>query len=1126
MRCFRLTYRAYLVLNKPLDELVGLLGFEVPTGPQVDLAGVKADGLVLHWKPRDDRKTTHRYDIQVNGAIVGEVSHADTSIVIANLCPEKLYIVRVITVNSVDFRAASEPIRVYTKSSASGDFYHASSASLDDYEGPTGPPTVSPVKRVQDSSAPPPTPPPMIRESSSGPGQPKRSLIGRRPSPAVLGIDTQNLGYENDHEEDAAESQHALTEKLDEIGRETTDIDRQIQEDDHEAGLAKVALVKERDELRADLREKEETSRDLRKQVNTLERNNQTAQNKKNAQEKALQQKLSERQKLKDDAVRWEAEITEMKAEITSMHAQKASFLAEAETEKAALQEKQNQELHTLKTIEDENREVGLQIKQLEREATNSPSNAEPNEYNDALAVQELEEDRYWHERLRSIEEQYVAAAQAMENARRLCFEATGNLAMAKQRHADMAHVASAVPIFDQPISRANSQRHNRRQLGAPATTSQSSASPFPVTTTPTFTNGITSISPTFTTTASPFFNINNGMTLDRPMNGVHFEDADVEKLTGGAPMSPGAGADLLPADLLSNADEEPRGFLGPAAPIKSRQNSDGDSEGRQHSTAQMLPGLGALPGLGVLPGLGASNQANGPASPGSIRSHSPILFASPGASASNLVFNSPENALDSDRRSVRSSRSNRAASGSMMHSGSRFTQILGLDKLNRQRGKTLSDDGPALGSLTKSQSQSMPRGADEPPEEESSLGRRRNSSHSGNFFGGMLTRNSAHSKSTGEDSMPTQKHIATRRRPFNMFGSKTDGWAAILGADNRPSSPRPGSTHSTELPRPSGDSTNWGFWPSAVEPFGQRSSPLSADWVSSRPEMTPSNLPWGGSRVASRRPSVQQGPSSGIPDFILEDDDHSDDDENYMPLPPIGTKPAQMPPRVPSPKLNPAAKDFKSLFSRSEKKARKDDADKKENDVTTPLASRSEQMPFGSPEMDYDHSSPALSRRSRDNRSIATADSSMNEFSTRNSLDRSVSFTPSEMQTPASLASTAGSNKESFMAKLTRKSSSGKFSLPVFSREKKARPTREERIMDEEDDALTSSLDSISREDGQGKKSDRGGSVRSWSSMFTGSIRKGKDRADKTPSRASLSEASAASETGDDDEDDEDGGR
>lgn len=66
----RLIYRACLVLNKPIDELVNLLGFDIPVGPHVDLAGVKADGVVVHWKPSDERKSsTNRYEVQVNGNV-------------------------------------------------------------------------------------------------------------------------------------------------------------------------------------------------------------------------------------------------------------------------------------------------------------------------------------------------------------------------------------------------------------------------------------------------------------------------------------------------------------------------------------------------------------------------------------------------------------------------------------------------------------------------------------------------------------------------------------------------------------------------------------------------------------------------------------------------------------------------------------------------------------------------------------------------------------------------------------------------------------------------------------------------------------------------------------------------
>ncbi|KAI5195706.1 hypothetical protein E4T38_08901 [Aureobasidium subglaciale] len=1093
-----LTYRAWLVIHKPLEELVGLLGCEIPQHPHVDLAGIKADGFVLHWKAVDDRKSMHRYEIQLNGSIVGQISHANTSFAISNLRPNQLYIVRVITVNAVEFRAASSPIRLCTKSADSQDFFDPSWST----ESASSGPVIRPLHVFQpDTPAIPATPPPLVRETSNGPLQAKKSLFGRRPSP-LPGLDTQLSSFDEANDEDGSgDNQQALTEKLDEIGRETAEVDRQIQEEEQEAIAAKASLVKERDELRGELKEKDDTSRDLRKQVNALERNNQAAQNKKNAQEKALQQKQSERQKLKDDAARWQKEMAQITEDMGSIEEQKQTLLQDTEREKVELLEKHAQELQTLRSMEDENKEVGAQIKKLEREMTDSPSGSEPNEHNDALAAIEAEEDRQWAERLRRLEEQYVIAHQNMDAARRYFETAISQLSLVKQRQSEITHMASAIPpIFDQPISRASSLRQRRPPSGPSA--NNSNGSPFAPSTAPAFssalaTSGPTTIPPGFTTSASSFFNFNNGMTLDRPLD--DFSPAEIDKLTGGAPMSPSAGAELLPAGLLSNADED---FLPPA----------------------VLPGLGA--------GLGASrpfDQLQGPTSPGSVGSNSPSLLASPRASANNLIFHSPETGMDSDRRSIRSNRSARAASGSAPHTGaSRFGQILGLDKLNRQRGKTLSEEGPALGSLSKSQSQSLPR--NDEADELAGSGRRRNSSHSGNFFGLNLGRTTGHTKSMGAESLPTQKHIAVRRRPFNMFGAKTDGWAAILGQDRAAalnersnvlsnlgkddgrSSPRPISVHSNELPRPSQDSSSWGLW-SSNEPYNQRSSPLSSDWMAA--PAVPHNMWNSSSRQTSRRPSIQHGQSGGSLSYDMLDDMDNNSSYAFSPpqstasLAPIGTKPAHMLKRnIPDPKLNPAAKDFRSLFSRPSSIS--SDAEDEEDDRINLIRATPITSPFKAPHqplpLDLDPpSSPEIGRESRDAQSINTASSILSD--SRDSLDRSISYTASDSAPSTSITSNKGS---SLMSKLTRKHSSGKFQFPTFTRSTTERSKRESQLLDVEDEESMSK----SMESEKGK-----GSVRSWSSMF--GVGKKKDKVPQTPKEEtpSLSGASLAStEHGEDD--------
>ena len=63
----RVAFRAYQVLSQPVEKLVQVLGLEVPVAPLVSLAGIKADGVLLHWKPPDQRASVLKYVIRING---------------------------------------------------------------------------------------------------------------------------------------------------------------------------------------------------------------------------------------------------------------------------------------------------------------------------------------------------------------------------------------------------------------------------------------------------------------------------------------------------------------------------------------------------------------------------------------------------------------------------------------------------------------------------------------------------------------------------------------------------------------------------------------------------------------------------------------------------------------------------------------------------------------------------------------------------------------------------------------------------------------------------------------------------------------------------------------------------
>ena len=235
-----LIYRAYQVLNKPLDELVGLLGFEIPQGPRIDLAAVKADGVTLHWKPAGDRRSNHKYEVQINGNVVAEIQQSDTSLIISNLLSDHNYLIRIVTINSLDFRASSDLLRIRTKALSSADFYQLSPAAAisDDQDAATiktGPPVVRPFKSIPETSAGPAPPPPMARETSNGPGAIKRVPTGRKVSPAIYTNEIQQSSVEELG--GSEETQQQLTQKLDEINRETAEAEKQIEEEEQELSL-------------------------------------------------------------------------------------------------------------------------------------------------------------------------------------------------------------------------------------------------------------------------------------------------------------------------------------------------------------------------------------------------------------------------------------------------------------------------------------------------------------------------------------------------------------------------------------------------------------------------------------------------------------------------------------------------------------------------------------------------------------------------------------------------------------------------------------------------------------------------------------------------------------------------
>ncbi|KAJ4982548.1 fibronectin type iii domain protein [Stagonosporopsis vannaccii] len=1106
---FWVAFRAYQVLSQPVDKLVHVLGLEVPVAPLVSLAGIKADGVLLHWKS-PERAAVVKYVVRVNGIDVGHVAKHETSATIEHLQPGRHYTIRVVTFNSSNFQAPSVPVRLRTLP-ADSDHYYASTppaaaaaaaAASDDDSHP--PPIIRPNKSLADVATPFAAPL-MTREHSNSTSRARRPDVGRRGSPASLTADDAREAA------DSSDSIRALTEKLDALRRELDDMERQIQDEDHDFATQKAVLIDKRDEKKAALKEKEDASRDLRKEVATLERQSAAAQTRRTNQERLFRQKEAERNKMKDDIAKWTRESVELRDTAENLKKEQEAYKKSSQKRIQDVKDRYEEHIQANKALEDAVREKGIQIKALEEERKQLEESQEGGEAPDGTDNAEREEDNRWKMTLGLLQQQYAQAWQLFTEADRVNQDASSRLQFLQQRR------MSQPQLYEDPSAprlgpvRRNSQRQRplsmrEGMLNAPGGFVQTSSAPF--------NSMAVSSSPPFAS-VTPYFNPVNGMALPPRGHGhtpsiSQMSQADLESLTGGAPMSPTAGA-LLPAGLFGDdlglTDNEDDDLIGPPR-LSSLEPSP--------NMRNVLPGLGAL----------AQVDPSTPVSP--PQSRSPSVFASPRESGQLQFYPNPDN-IDADKRSIQS------ASSSFMNSQSRFGGLFGL---NRQRGKTISGQGPALGSLKPSQSQSLPR--QEFGLDPVSNSRRRGSTEGAWYDSFMRTKTQP-----VESSSSPKHHVATRKRTFNMFGTKNDPWlTSILGME-RPSSPRQGSTKSGEgmaLPRPSTESQTRFGW--GLDSFGARSSPLGVDWSVNNTNTSS----W--SRMPSRRPSIQHGSTTNLP---MNDDSMHDDILDFpsnvrSPIQaPIGTRPQSSASHMPPPRdippmpgtpptgLNPAAATFtmfglgkksdedkakRAAEKAAEKEAKKaEKAEKKEKTKAEKVEKskgkdKDKQVAF-EPSADGSHpTSPheLYPRPSRDTPSIiSTADAS--EASPRESLERITSQATSDQ--------TGSIGKESFMQKLTRKGSTsqflsfGKKSSLLFPKKGDVPNTPDE--ADEDSSGffgLGKSTESISNHNSPsiGTPKDKSSSL-SWGSI------KRMGRKDKTPS---LHESIASEATGDEDHHDE----
>ncbi|KAL8813323.1 MAG: hypothetical protein Q9223_000160 [Gallowayella weberi] len=416
-------HRIWLIYQKPVDELVEFLGLDIPPVPDVSLGGISSDSVLLYWKPVESQSTSLKNAIQVNGIKIGEINLKDDSIQVTGLRPGHYYNIRVIATNSAGFSTLGALIRLRTLVGANKDGSGPSkiidddgndNEDSDDQIEDGEPASVRPIP-AQLASTAHALPYQTAKEASSMQPGNRRAMFGRRASPATSVAEVSSRlssRAASVDEDDSDESIKRLTEQLDCLRREQYETDKQIEEEDGEHLTAIADLSRDRDHLKQVLKEKEDSTAELKKHNGHLEKTNRSAQSKKATKERILQQKWAERQKIMDDIHHWDSDVASMRQEKERMALENDHTTIAKDKNVAEVRKQILREQGEIKILEDEIRTRGIQIKSMEkcRKSTGGIEEDEQVGADDGVG-----DDQAWELRAHSIQGQLTNLWQTLQ---------------------------------------------------------------------------------------------------------------------------------------------------------------------------------------------------------------------------------------------------------------------------------------------------------------------------------------------------------------------------------------------------------------------------------------------------------------------------------------------------------------------------------------------------------------------------------------------------------------------------------------------------------------------------------------------------------------------------------------
>ncbi|KAI8629659.1 hypothetical protein F5Y19DRAFT_73141 [Xylariaceae sp. FL1651] len=971
-----LAHRAVQTLRKSVNELIGVLGVEVPDAPDVSLAGIRVDAATLNWTRPLPTRPVAKFTIQVNGVNVGDSANQETAITVTGLKPNHFYNIRVIAVGYNNFQAGSRVIRLRT-------FGRDGRPQLGDGRLPSNfvpeeQQVVAPNDQIDEdgvargpaagveTASIPDGPTLSPRDANPNTTVGRRNTLTRKHSPSTTSIEQSVKDAMSDH---SGQSLQELGEKFENIRREIDEIQSQIAKDEKEHKDLMDELTEEKKMKKRVQKDKDDTTEKLKREMGMTERAMRSAQQRKTQKEKLLRDKQAERQKLYDDMVNWEKDIASMRKRQGCFEKEREQCQENGETRSENLRQEIAQTLADLAQEEAELKEKGRELKEAEEYRKKLPGGEESEEWRE----KDREIKRNWDIRAKDLQRRLYAANRKMRMANDYERVLQAQLAAAQQSGLPFMYSQANSSGVEFDLATQNQLKRRSRNsnslsnvvIPSPAQSfavvdrSYGSSSTFGPSRPPTMPPGFPQ---------GPF--IDPAVTFPSPL-----DDEGIRALTAGAPLSPTA-TSLLPAGMLDDLlDDDP-------------------------------PSPGSLPIRHDTFGSGISPEYD-PQSP-TLSARSPSLMSSPQSSTQHLPF-SQYTGENSERRSLRGPRGEFGPSSSPMapavQASNRKSFLPWL-----HRGPKGTEEPPALGTLKPYQSQSLPRQSEDG--EPAPNKRRISFSASWNMF----NRGAAPPRPDAMEAIaPSPRGLASRRLGLT---TNTSSLGSNIFSERDPSSPRPLSIASSELPRPSTDSGSiWGRGP--PQP--------------SRLWSTEEN-PWAGSRNPSRRPSLHGTPPNLKTTLADADDEILDESELLHASPSqvgiIGTKPN----KSLSQRLNPAAPTFMAgLFRGKPDKDREADKETKEPKDKSKSKGKEKEMrerrpresftsvsDIGTPSLDESPSDP---RKSRDTFSVDSP--SVTESRESLSLEQPFSHSPSDQTTGLGFK-----DQESGLRKLLRKGSSSKFSF------------------------------------------------------------------------------------------------